>query len=119
MNIIYALQQQTLSVAATTPGHTLDASGARKMATHAEACKAIGVLFVPLVYESLGGWSNEAIRTVRAIGRHQGQHLGIPLSESIQHLVIFQSLAISLWKGYATLWIHHQLTYPVAVDGLI
>ena len=67
---------------------------AQKMATHADAFQAIGVFFVPLVVESLGGWSGEAIRTIRAIGRHQGQCLRIPPSESIRHL--FQRLAISL-----------------------
>ena len=31
------------------------------MAAHAEAYRAVGVLFVPLVVESVGRWSDEAI----------------------------------------------------------
>ncbi len=37
----------------------------RKMAAHSDACRAAGILFVPLVMETLGGWSDEAIRTIR------------------------------------------------------
>ena len=56
------------------------------MAAHAEACRAVGGLFVPLVVESVGGWSDEAIYTIASIGRFQGQRFGIPPSESIRHL---------------------------------
>ena len=92
--------QLTLVRAASTPGLSLRVREERKMAAHAEFCRAVGVLFVPLVVESMGGWSDEAIHP---IVRLQGQRLGIPQSESIRHL--FQLLAISLWKGKATLWI--------------
>ena len=85
--------QLTLVGAASTPGHSLRVSEERKMAAHAEFCRAVMVLFVPLVVESMGGWSNEAIHTIASIGRLQGQRLGIPPSESIRHL--FQLLVIS------------------------
>ena len=32
----------------------------RKRAAHTEACHAVGVSFVSLVVESIGGWSEEA-----------------------------------------------------------
>ena len=41
------------------------------MAAHAGACRAAGVSFIPLVVESLGGWSYEAIQTIKSIGRLQ------------------------------------------------
>ena len=106
--------QLTLVGAASTPGHLLRVGEERKMTAHAESCRAVGVLFVPLVVESLGGWSDEAIHTIASIGRLQGQCLGIPPSESIRHL--FQRLAISLWKGNATLWIHRQFVLPTLTD---
>ena len=67
--------------------------------------------------ETLGGWCDEAIRTIRRIGRQQGQRLGIPPAESTRHL--FQRLAISLWRGNATLWINRQPIRPASVDGLV
>ncbi len=87
------------------------------MAAHSDACRAAGILFVPLVVETLGGWSDEAIRTIRRIGRQQGQRLGIPPEEITRHL--FQWLAISLWRGNATLWIRRQPVRPAAVEGLV
>ena len=56
-----------------------------------------GGLFFPLVVESLGVWSDEAIDIIKSIGGLQGQRLGISPNESTQHL--FQRLAVSLWKG--------------------
>ena len=87
------------------------------MAAHAEACRSVGIVFVPLVAETLGGWSQEAISTIKGIGRIQGHRLGIPPSESTRHL--FQRLSISLWKGNSSLWIRRQPTVSPAVDGLI
>ena len=92
VTVISTLQQQTLTGAASVPGHALQVSEDRKMAAHADACRAVGVVFVPLVMEILGGWCDEAIRTIRHIGRQQGQRLGIPSAESTRHL--FQLLAI-------------------------
>ena len=102
---ISTLQQLTLVGAASTLGHALQVRKQRKMAAHAEACRAVGVVFIPLVVEFVGRWSDEAIHTIASIGRLQGQCLGTPSSE-IRHL--FQRLAISLWKGITTLWIHRQ-----------
>ncbi len=109
------MQQQTLSGASTTPGHALQVGEDRKMAAHAGACRAIGVIFIPLVVESLGGWSQEDTQTIVCISRLQGQRLGIPPANSTRHL--FQRLAISLWRGNASLWIRRQSTRSATVDG--
>lgn len=50
-------------------------------------------------------WSEEAAITIQNISCLQGQCLGIPQAESTQCL--FLQLAISLWRGNATLWIRH------------
>ena len=72
------MQQLTQAGAASTPGYALHVGEERKMAAHAEACRSVGVLFVPIVAETLGGWSEVAIDTIKSIGRLQGQRLGIP-----------------------------------------
>ena len=101
VTVISSLQQQTLSGVAISPGHALWVGETRKMNAHVESCLAVGVFFVPLVVEALGGWSDEATRTITSIGRLLGRHLGIPPHESTHHL--FQHLAISLWQGNAAL----------------
>lgn len=117
VTVISTLQQQTVDGASTTPGYALKVGEDRKMAAHAEACHSIGVIFTPLVLETLGGWSEEAILTISAIGRLQGQRLGTSPTEATRHL--FQRLSISLWKGNATLWIRRQQVRPSSVDGLL
>ena len=51
----------------------------RKMVTHAASCRAVGVSFIPLAGESLGGWSDMAAKTISCIGCLQCQRLGTPL----------------------------------------
>ena len=91
IHVISTVQQQTLAGASTTPGYALQVGEDRKMIAHAGACRAAGVTFIPLVVESLGGWSEEAIQIIKSIGRLQGQRLGIPPPETTRHL--FQRLA--------------------------
>ena len=115
--VISTMQQLTQARAASTQGYALHVGEERKMAAHAEACRSVGVHFVPIVAETLGGLSEVAIDTIRSIGRLQGERLGIPPPDSTRHL--FQRLAISLWKGNATLWIRRQPTRPAAMDGIV
>ena len=81
VHVISTLQQLTLKEAATTQGHE-----ERKRAAHSEAYYSAGVTFIPMVVESLGGWGEEAVHTIKNIGRH-----------------LFQRLAIILCRGNATL----------------
>ena len=86
VTVISTLQQLTLVGAASTPGHALRVGEERMMVAHAEAYRAVGVVFVSLVVKSLGDWSDEAIHTIASIGRLQVQRLGIPPSDSIRHI---------------------------------
>ena len=117
VTVISTLQQLTLRGAACTQGHALLVGEERKMAAHAESCRAVGVSFVPLVIETLGGWSKGAADALTSIGRLLGQRLGIPPSESTSHL--FQRCAISLWRGNATLWFRRLPVRPPMVDGIL
>ena len=60
-----------LAGASTTPGYALRMGEERKMIAHAGVCRAAGVIFIPLVVESLGGWTEEVIQTIKSIGRLQ------------------------------------------------
>ena len=108
LDIHATMQQQTLVGASTTPGYALQVGEERKMAAHA------GVSFIPLVVESLGGWSYEAIQTIKSIGRLQGQRLGLPPPDTTRHL--FQRLTIALWKGNASLWVRRQPVRSAIID---
>ena len=84
---------------------------------HNDACRSVGVTFTPLVIKSLGGWSDEAIGTISRIGRLMGQHSGSPPAEATRHL--FQKLAISLWRGNATMWLRRLPTHSAQINGII
>ena len=88
VTVISTTQQLTLQGAASTRGYALAVGEERKRASHSEACHSVGVSFIPLVVESLGGWSEEAADTISSIGRLLGQRLGIPPSESVRHLLV-------------------------------
>ena len=53
--VISTMQQLTIQGAATVQGHALLVGEERKLAAHADACRAVGISFIPLVVETLGG----------------------------------------------------------------
>ena len=77
VTVISPLQSLTLHRATSSAGHALTVGEQRNVAAHAAACHAVGVSFVPLVFETLGGMSELASTTVSRIGRLLGQRLGI------------------------------------------
>ena len=81
----------------------------RKVAAHAAACHAVGVSFVPLVFEPLGGMSELASTTVSRIDRLLGQRLGISPADTTRHL--FQRCSISLWRGNTALWLRDPASF--------
>ena len=117
VSVISTLQQRTLQGAAETQGYALSVGEERKMAAHAASCRAVGISFIPLVVESLGGWSELAAETLRRVGRLLGQRLGISPSITTRHL--FQRCSVSLWRGNAALWLHRFPPIPPIVDSII
>ena len=87
------------------------------MTSPSSACHSAGISLVPLVAESLGGWSREAVETIKSIGYRQGQRLGLPTSETTSHL--FQKLAILLWRGNACMWASRVPVNLPFVDGVL
>ena len=106
-----------LQSAANNQGHALLVAENRKLATHAPACQAAGISFIPLAIESLGGLSDATNETISSIGRLIGQHFGVPPHEFSRHL--FQRLAVSLWRGNATAWIHRCRPPAPFIDGVV
>ncbi len=95
------MQQLTVAGAAYTQGHALVVGEERKRVAHGQDCLSIGVTFILLVAESLGGWSEEAAGTIKAIGHLQGKRSGNPPANAISHL--FQSLSIEACGSAETL----------------
>ena len=47
-------------------GHALSVGEDRKIAAHTTSCRSVGVSFILLIVETLGGWSDQALETIRA-----------------------------------------------------
>ena len=72
---------------------------------------------VPFIVESLGGWSCEAVETIKAISRLQGQRMGLAPSERIRHL--FERLAILSWKRNACMWVTRVPIRAPIIDSIM
>ena len=55
ITVISTMQQLTVRGAADTQGHALMVGEERKLAAHAAACSSVGVSFLPVATETLGG----------------------------------------------------------------
>ena len=83
----------------------------RKLAVGLPACRAAGVEFIPLMVETLGDWSSEAIVNLKKIGQSLGQRNSPTFpAETVKHL--FGCLATALWRGNATLWLCRYPSLP-------
>ena len=112
------LQQQTVAGAASSPGHALEVGVRWKLASHLSECRSIGMDFIPLVAEILGGLAKDTISMVRLIGKVLGQRVS-PSDPSTSTKHLFGRMAIALWRGNACLWLHHYPFVPPSLDGLI
>ena len=117
VTVISPLQSLTINQSAVTQGHAITVARSRKFAAHGEACRGAGVVFIPLVVESLGGWCKESASVIARIARLQGHRLNNDIPDSVHHL--FQRLSISLWKSNATMWANRATILPPAVDGVL
>ena len=117
VTVISTMQPLTLAGAAAEPGFALKVAEARKLGSHNADCRAIGVSFIPIVAETLGGWSADSVVHIARIGRLVGQRLGTPPAIAVKHL--FQRLSILLWKGNAALWARRLPLHSAWVDGSI
>ena len=117
ITVISTMQQSTMQSAADNQGHALLVAENRKLAIHGPACQAAGISFIPLAIESLGGLSDATNKPLSSLGCLIGQHFGVPPHESSHHL--FQRLAISLWRGNATAWIHRCRPPAPFIDGVV
>ena len=110
------LKDDTRAGAAATPGYGASQAYERKMRTSADACRAQGIIFLPLAAETFGGWHEVAEAQVKklasALARHNGQEEG----EAISHT--WSRLGVLLQRGNAAMMANRIPTFPAApIDG--
>ena len=116
VTVVNPLQTALVNRAATTPGHALTVRFNEKMTKHGEGCRQAGMVFIPMVVETLGGWHESAILQIKKLGAALARHTGEEESEKIRHL--YQRLAILLVKGNAALFLNRLPSHPnPMIDG--
>ena len=86
----FLLSRISLSqVAASTSGHALQVGELRKRTLLDASCAAIGVTFVPVLFEALRGLSSLTTTTISTIGHHLGQRIGSsPADTNFKHVLL-------------------------------
>ena len=111
IHVISSFQQQTVGEAAFTLGHALQVGGVqRKLASQLSAYRSAGVDFIPIVTDVLGGLAEDTISIIRTFGEAIGWRVtpkAPPPAPNSSFIV-----AISLWWGNASLWLHRQPILP-------
>jgi hypothetical protein len=117
VTVVNPLQTQLVSRAATKAGSALEARFREKMTKHGEGCRLAGMVFLPMVVETFGGWEESAVAQLKKLGSALARHTGEEESQKISHL--YQRLAILLVKGNAALFLNRLPTHPSPmIDGL-
>ena len=118
MTVINPLQTQFVGQAATTAGAALEAAYRRKMTQAAEAVRREGMVFVPMPWETLGGWHEQTIAQVKKLASAQARQTGEDRSDTIRHL--YQKLSVLLIRGNAALLLNRQPSPPSPdIDGIL
>ena len=110
ITVVNPLQVAMAQQAAATPDYALGKSFDRKLAKHGDLCRQAGVAFVPLPFETLGGWHEVTVREVKKIGSALSRHTGSNEGETIKHVI--QRISVLLIKGNAALLLNRQPSFP-------
>ena len=102
VTVINPLQGATAVEAAATPDHALELRYGTKMYGAAEACKREGIVFLPLVVESLGGWHKVAERKIKKLAAAKERQ---EEEEAVKHA--FTRLSVLLMHGNAAITALH------------
>ena len=117
ITVINPLQQATVAQAAETPGHSLDFAFDRKMRGTADECDRQGVAFVPLAFESLGGWHRTAEKHVKKLAQAVARQTSCDESECCSQAT--SRLSLLLMKGNSAILINRIPSSPdPAIDGV-
>ena len=119
------MQEHTVTGAAKTQGYALRIVEEQKMAAHNADCQAVGVTFVPMVVETLGGWSEEAVHTIKKLVGFLDNALARPLQKP--HVIYFkdyqypfgQQMQTCGWAASHLIWPHWMVTFNCPTPPLI
>ena len=110
MTVINPLQAQLVRQAATKAGHALETAYNRKMTQAGEACRREGMVFIPMPWETLGGWHDETVAQVKKLASALARNTGQEEQEAFTH--IWGRLGLLLQRGNAAILNNRVPSFP-------
>ena len=101
ITVISSLQSNSLINAATKAGYALDAAEERKYCLHDNDCAKMGIIFVPLAIEVLGGISATFNKTLKRLAVLSDNRSFQAQGLSVAFCKLMQSLSITAIRGSA------------------
>ena len=94
VTVTSSLQSSTINAAGIRTGAALTVAEDRKISKHFDSCREVGVDFVPLAVEVLGGWSQAAVDHLVQLASRAADRRGKPRSQVKTYM--FQKLSLYL-----------------------
>ena len=107
ISVVSPTQDAILHRAAETPAAAIEMRKADKNRRHFDNCSAQGIVFVPLVVETFGGWDSEAVKYLKIMAKQNARRWGKNISDEINHF--FQRMSIALQRGNASLIVERDI----------
>ena len=111
--VVSPLQIQFVDRAGESPGIALEQRHRQKCLKYTEACMTEGIVFQPLVVETLGGWDKGAEATIARVGKAMALESGQTANEVVRHL--FGRLSVLLMRGKSCLLLSRTPTHTNAI----
>ena len=74
-----------------------------------KACRREGLVFIPMPWETLGGWHEETVNQVKKLASAQARQTGEDQGVVTRHL--YQRLSVLLTRGNAALLLNRLPTF--------
>ena len=112
VSVVSPTQDAVVLRAAEFSGAAIEMRKAAKNRAHFDNCRSQGIVFIPLVVETFGGWDTDAVKCLKDMAKQCSRRWGKSYADETKHF--FQRLSVALQRGNASLIVERDIE-PTAV----
>ena len=113
VSVVNPLQQQLVGQVAREGEKGVQHAFNIKVGKYSERCEAEGIVFIPLVVDTFGGWHKDSLEVITKLGRQVSRQTGKEEDEIVRQLR--QRMAILLVRDNVNMFNPRTPSYPQAV----
>ena len=113
VSVVNPLQQQLVGQVAREGEKGVQHAFNIKVGKYSERCEAEGIVFIPLVVDTFGGWHKDSLEVITKLGRQVSRQTGKEEDEIVRQLR--QRVAILLVRDNVNMFDSRTPSYPQAV----